>query len=470
VAGFFRSRWREIAQYPRWLLTVVATIALFVIAVSLLAHRLRMPIGTQAKAPEAPFSTSGADAGKSSYPTTLASRASLLGAMIRKGETSLKLPTGKMYLYGMVTDGASPTTLFVGGQNVKAVDSAGKIGAAIAYGSVDNNQFSTQTNTHVIGGVSVSGSWDTFDAFSGSNQQRGAPFASANFTVSADSLVVIIGLASSQQYVSIEGIPEFLTDAWSSGIGTEAMIIGHVYLRPGTYTVIENSSAASGETSENMVDLIGVFVFGSKSDGIRAEPTPLSESKGSPRVSSKKQCVDAAHAVSNPRPLGTIQISSGAGPFSGVTPTHKIVSVRAGGSLAGSLTLRALDLGPAFAQTPLIETPSWGDQKTSWRLITNLHPGQTEITAQINERAPLRAGTYHIIFAFNMEMNGGDVASATNWALGQDVWNDGNDIAQFDSAQLYDAQQFGCAVDFSLVVEGYKPMYVPADAITVEVN
>jgi hypothetical protein len=69
-----------------------------------------------------------------------------------------------------------------------------------------------------------------------------------------------------------------------------------------------------------------------------------------------------------------------------------------------------------------------------------------------------------------MEMNGGDVASATNWALGQDVWNDGNDIAQFDSAQLYDAQQFGCAVDFSLVVEGYKPMYVPADAITVEVN
>lgn len=46
---------------------------------------------------------------------------------------------------------------------------------------------------------------------------------------------MIVGLASGQQYLSIGGILEFQTDAWSSGVGTEAMIIGHVYVRPITY-------------------------------------------------------------------------------------------------------------------------------------------------------------------------------------------------------------------------------------------
>jgi hypothetical protein len=51
------------------------------------------------------------------------------------------------------------------------------------------------------------------------------------------------------------------------------------------------------------------------------------------------------------------------------------------------------------------------------------------------------------VFAFQLEMNGANVASATNWAKGQPVWGDGNDVAQFDPEQIAEAQQFGCTTD-----------------------
>jgi hypothetical protein len=90
----------------------------------------------------------------------------------------------------------------------------------------------------------------------------GALTASASFQVAEDSLVVVIGLASSQQYVGFEGIPGLQQDASASDVG---MGIAHAYLKPGTYRVVEHSKdTAPGQTPSHMADLVGVFVFGSK--------------------------------------------------------------------------------------------------------------------------------------------------------------------------------------------------------------
>ncbi|MGA8231014.1 MAG: hypothetical protein WB795_06000, partial [Candidatus Acidiferrales bacterium] len=88
----------------------------------------------------------------------------------------------------------------------------------------------------------------------------------------------------------------------------------------------------------------------------------------------------------------------------------------------------------------------------------------------MNARAPLQPGTYHILFAFQLELGGGNVASGTNWSTRGDVWNGGNDLAEFNDSQIKSAQNWGCAVDSWLMPEGPQLFYVPADAITVQVG
>lgn len=210
----------------------------------------------------------------------------IVKAVIRQG-TSLTLPPGRMYLYGMVTGGAAPSSPFVAGEYAEAVNPAGKLAAALAYGTDDQNSYTTETAYRVVGGVSVAGSWDNFSAFHSSSPKSGAivgnvemarwpdqQSASVDFTVSSDSLVIIIALASSQQSISLQGVPNLQTDTVSSGAGTVAMTIAHASLRPGAYSVLEMSSTTvAGQDPEHMADLVGVFVFGSKGQPQAGEVT-----------------------------------------------------------------------------------------------------------------------------------------------------------------------------------------------------
>ena len=413
--------------------------------------------------------------------------AAIAQAIIRRDATSLRLPPGQLYLYGMVTGGAAPSSQFVAGQYQKAVNPAGQLAAALAYGTNDQNSYTTETGYHVVGGVSIAGSWDNFSAFHSSNSQSGARFASVNFTVPDDSLVIVIALASSQQAIKLQGLPNLQIDAVSSGAGTEAMTIAHASLPPGAYSVTEMSSATvAGQDPEHMADLVGVFVLGSKgqpSQAIRKSPPTrpritstgsttldLSQTNGVPAVTSEQQCTGGGDTEITNNTHGTIQIVSGTGAFARVTSQSKLVRVSAGAALQGSVTLHVLNQGPGFAIAPLVQTRSWDDPQTSWKQIAVLRPGEATITAQVNQRAPLDGGTYHDLFAFQLEKSGGNVASGTNWPRGQDVWNDGNDVAQFDSSQILQAQKFGCVVDSWLTQEGPRLLYVPADAITIEVT
>jgi hypothetical protein len=103
--------------------------------------------------------------------------------------------------------------------------------------------------------------------------------------------------------------------------------------------------------------------------------------------------------------------------------------------------------------------------------MASIMPGEHTFPAQIQVNTPWRAGTFHILFAFALEKDASNVASATSWNLGHDVWNDGNDIAELSPSQIAQAQKYGCTIVRWLdSARRYTPMVVPADAITVVVR
>jgi len=167
---------------------------------------------------------------------------------------------------------------------------------------------------------------------------------------------------------------------------------------------------------------------------------------------------------------GTLQIMSGSGDFSSVSGGNKALNVSPGATLVGTIQLSALNLGAANDIAPLIYTPSWGDPSSSWQGINGWIPsGQSEQQANVSVVVPTAPGVYHIIFAFEWELSGDQVASATNWVVGHDVWNDGNDIDELSDAQITEAQVYGYTEDQWLFTSGYAHQYVPADALTLNV-
>ena len=195
-------------------------------------------------------------------------RPAIAQAIIRPGQTSLQLTSGKIYLYGFVTGTGLPSGPFEAGQYAQAVASSGNLGSALSYSTTEHNQFSTSTYSHAIGGVSVSGQWDSFQALSGSNAQPGVSNASVSFTTIRDSFVVFIGLSGGQEQLSLQGIPGMEIDAsCSSAQRVPPIVIAHANLPPGSYTIIGLSSVTMPAPSDYInpkADLIGVFLFSVK--------------------------------------------------------------------------------------------------------------------------------------------------------------------------------------------------------------
>jgi BON domain/zinc-ribbon domain len=190
----------------------------------------------------------------------IAARPIVTGALIQPGGTSLRLPPGNMYLYGLVTGGEFSTSPFISGPYAQTINAAGQLSAALAYGTDNQNSYTTQTAHHLIGGASVSGTWSDFKAFYGSNGRANAYIVAAPFTVKSNALVVVIASAGAHGTAIIQGVAGLQIDAASHG-NALPMLIGHAYLGPGQYVASETSSADSGQHPKHMADLIGVFVF-----------------------------------------------------------------------------------------------------------------------------------------------------------------------------------------------------------------
>jgi hypothetical protein len=167
---------------------------------------------------------------------------------------------------------------------------------------------------------------------------------------------------------------------------------------------------------------------------------------------------------------GTIQVLGGSGAFADISSSKKLLTVHPGSQLVGSVHLHVVNGGKYDAVAPLIATVSWGDPSHAfWTVASWVRTGEQDLDAQVRITVPSTPGTYHILFAMQLEMNGSNVASGTSWALHHDTWRDGNEIALFSLAQVLQAQHEGCTTDRWLTTRGYELIAVPADAITLQV-
>jgi serine/threonine protein kinase len=174
-----------------------------------------------------------------------------------------------------------------------------------------------------------------------------------------------------------------------------------------------------------------------------------------------------------PVPGAELHIVSGVGGFSAVSASNKTLMVSPGAKLSGKIKLEARNLGPANAIAPLVFTPSWGEPSRSWHTIQNSIPaGETEPQATIALTAPASPGVYHLIFAFQWQIDGDYVASATNWTAGASRWNDGRTLASVSAQQIANAQANGSAM-VNWLMQNKPPTYAqqrtPMDALTIVV-
>ena len=186
-------------------------------------------------------------AGSFCFPMKSARAQQISGATIIGEQTSLTLPAGKsIYLYGATNGGAYSDSGFAQGSYQTVVDTDGNVSAALAMTTSNSNTFTTTDQYYVIGGLGVTGFSNMAESY-GSNTQSGASTASDTFTATNElSLVVFIGLASSQQSISRSGIPGLHVDATSSE--PDAMIIAHA--DPATWNIYSNG-AQRGHSSRS---------------------------------------------------------------------------------------------------------------------------------------------------------------------------------------------------------------------------
>ncbi|HYD02691.1 MAG TPA: LamG-like jellyroll fold domain-containing protein [Alphaproteobacteria bacterium] len=169
---------------------------------------------------------------------------------------------------------------------------------------------------------------------------------------------------------------------------------------------------------------------------------------------------------SDPGASSSLNLVSGTINNQAVSSSSRTIVVAPGSSITGQVSLNSQSAWPSTISRPLISTPNWGNHESSYVW----HGNATSKTVPINFIAPATSGTYYIIFAYRGEVDGGDVASMTNWATNPEVWNDGNDVADWNESMINTANSNGRVLANVLFDAGMKQQYVPATAIKIVVD
>ncbi len=165
-----------------------------------------------------------------------------------------------------------------------------------------------------------------------------------------------------------------------------------------------------------------------------------------------------------------VNIVSGTGTFAGVTSSNKHVTVSPGDRIYGDLTMTASNTWASSSVVILVGVPSWRPHESDYWTVNNVHPGpSSQGSGTIDITAPNAPGDYHLIFAMGEETSAAFVASVTDSQMGQPVWGDGNDVADFTAPQVSNAQLNGRASVQYLTATGYVTRLLPADAVTITV-
>jgi hypothetical protein len=198
--------------------------------------------------------------------TPSTTQAKIIGAKAVVGGKQIQLPAGcQLYIYGMAT-GGRPSSLFAKGQSVFVRNASGAVASELSVSTQRIDRFSTETAYHVIAGFGVSG-FHYAQGYYATNPGPSAKSVELEFTLTSPALVAVIGTASSQQYLTLSGLPNFIVDVPSTR--SEALSIGHAYLGPGTYKILERSfTLAALQRPGHQADLLGVLAFSDQPSAI----------------------------------------------------------------------------------------------------------------------------------------------------------------------------------------------------------
>ena len=155
-----------------------------------------------------------------------------------------------------------------------------------------------------------------------------------------------------------------------------------------------------------------------------------------------------------------------------LTSGSRTVAVAPGAALSGQLQVEATTAWPGGSVVSMGVTPSWGNHATSYvdlGAVTTPASGLAR-TIPISLTAPTAPGVYHVIAAFRADVTAGNVMSATNYTVGQDVWNNGDDVADWSADRIAVANGSGTVLADYLFPGGNVPVYVPATSFTVVVG
>ncbi|MBZ5536275.1 MAG: FG-GAP-like repeat-containing protein [Acidobacteriia bacterium] len=156
-----------------------------------------------------------------------------------------------------------------------------------------------------------------------------------------------------------------------------------------------------------------------------------------------------------------------------LSPSNRTVTVAAGTSLSGQVTVQLNSAWPANTTMAMGVTPNWGTHSTSF-----VDPGgfTTPVSGlnrniPVNLTAPSLPGTYYITTAFGGEASAAYLMSCTSGSNPNGpVWNNGDDVADWSAPTIATANANGTVQVNYLTAGGISQYYVPATAIIVIVQ
>jgi DNA-binding SARP family transcriptional activator len=127
-----------------------------------------------------------------------------------------------------------------------------------------------------------------------------------------------------------------------------------------------------------------------------------------------------------------------------VTPARRQVNLAPGEILQGRLVLRLTAITGIASQVMAV-VPQWGDRRTNLynARAVPAHVINLAFEQRLAIAGPTRPGRYGLVLAYGMETEARFIAAGSNWAFGEPLWFDGNDLYDLTAAQRDSANRAG---------------------------